>query len=291
MANCIVCDGNSSRLRNFAKRGEESLDIFRCADCNCEFLWPQPSNDWLKEEYAQYYTRRTDETKGIKTPYFKKLLSSLGVDFSNKRVIEFGSGEGDCLLALRELWNDVELTAVEGNNESEALLKSIDCDFFNTDIENWIEQNQDMSGEEQKFDYILMFDLIEHLRNPVDVINKLAKNHLKKGGAMIATFPCAESTSHGILRRFWPQYKVEHLSYFTEKAVLNIEQRSGLSRKQLTRLTKSLPLKYLMKVGSNFGPKKTQKITRFVERAIPSVILKQSCPIPLGESLWVAENL
>jgi SAM-dependent methyltransferase len=261
------------------------LNLMHCTGCSCEYLAPQPSDAWLSEEYSNYYSRRRASISRAKVPFFEGLLQDLGREFSNKRVIDVGAAEGDLIFALTRRWPSVHAVALEANPESRAFFQDLRCDYFNTDIVEWLE-----AGHQERFDYIFLFDLLEHVRDPMHVVQELARCHVRRGGIFVATFPAASLSSRKILRRFWPQYKVEHLFYFSSGAIQCIEEACGLRRVGLRPLTKRLPLDYLLTVGSEFGPDLTQWACRAARSIAPFRLGGIRVPLRLGEYLWIAEK-
>lgn len=72
--------------------------------------------------------------------------------------------------------------AVDCHIQKEALLKSGYDEFLETDIES------DDFALEENFDAMILLHVLEHLKNPEEVVEKLAHS-LKKGGIMIGGFP------------------------------------------------------------------------------------------------------
>ena len=72
----------------------------------------------------------------------------------------------------------------------------------------------------------------------------------------------------------WPQYKVEHLFYFSEHSLRIIEKNLQVESLTLTHLRKTLPLGYFLTIGSHFCPLGTQKLSRHVRKIVPSFFLK-----------------
>lgn len=257
----------------------------RCAECRCEFLFPQPSDAWLVEEYEEYFQKRNAQFDRPKESYFRSLLVRVGEDFSHKRVLELGSGQGDCVAALTRLSPSVRITAVDSNPESGAYHAQLPCEYVHRSVEEWLADTSDVV-----FDVILLFDLLEHLRSPLQSLRALVGTHLREHGIVIASFPNVDSWSRRFLATNWPQYKVEHLHYFSRLSVAQTAIRCGLTTKQLTPLTKSLPLDYLLSVGSSSGPSSVRHLSRMARRFLPPLISKRSFSLSLGEWLWIGQK-
>ena len=282
---CPICLKPAVIAREFARREAEVISLMRCQQCSCEYLAPQPSDAWLSEEYENYYSRRRASIPRAKAPYFDDLLQDLGYDFSNKKVIDIGAAEGDLIFALTHRWPSVQAVALEADPESRAFFDDLRCDYFNTGISEWLH-----AEHQERFDYIFLFDLLEHVRDPVHVVRELSRCHLSRGGVFVATFPAASLLSRKVLGRFWPQYKVEHLFYFSPAAILCIEDACGLRRLGLRPLTKRLPLEYFLGVGSEFGPDPVRWLSRAARSLTPTKLGGIRIPLRLGEYLWTAEK-
>ena len=284
---CVICGGRANRIRKFARWQEEELFLCHCRDCGSEAISPQPSSEWLAQEYMNYNLRRLGNSERYrpKSHYFSKLLAATKIDFNEKKVLEVGPGEGDCLYALRQNWPAAQLYSVEANDGAAPYMAELMATHFNQSIEDWLNVNVAI-----KFDVLLLFDLLEHLRDPVSVLRKMVGRHLNKGGQIVATFPCVDSCSRRALARLWPQYKVEHLHYFSFKAVSFLEKEAGIKRVNLYPLKKKLPLEYLLQVGSNFGPKFTRRALSLFYNIIPKAVQGVEFPLYLGEAMWVAIN-
>jgi SAM-dependent methyltransferase len=84
------------------------------------------------------------------------------------------------------------------------------------------------------FDYIIMGDILEHLRDPWQVIVNL-KQMLKAGGEILASIPNVGhiSTIYALLHGKW-QYEEAgildrtHLRFFTKQSVRDIMENAGL---------------------------------------------------------------
>lgn len=287
---CSLCGGDSSLIRPFATRGDESTSLLKCSGCHCEFLSPQPSDDWLGEEYSGYYQKRKSTVTQTKKSWFSKLLKSMEIDLNNKRVLELGGGEGDCAAALTSIWPKSQMTVVESNPQCINFYDAIPCTLSNQSVEDFLSLNAPQSDDE-KFDIVLMFDLIEHLRAPKENLRRLSEVQLKPGATLLATFPNSDSLSRRWFHRLWPQYKIEHLWYFSRTSVEKIAAELGLEIITLKSLTKKLPPDYLLTVGSHFGPDFVQFLSRLIIRILPKTIKKWPLSFKWGEWQLVAQKL
>lgn len=283
MSNCPICNSPSLRLRTFAQRKAEELELRLCQKCNQEFLHPYPSDEWLSEEYSQYFAKRQAGLSRAKKFYFQKLFHNLGYNFKDKSILEFGPGEGDAISALREVSLPKAITVVERNQEADVLLSELECTHYNMFLEEYLDTDPD----EKKYDFIFLFDVLEHLKNPLKAVQDLKNKKLNKDGFIIASLPVADSLSRKILGAHWPQYKVEHLNYFTDKSLREMGRLSGLRLVKNEVLFKNLSLDYLLNVGKGFGPGSFQKVSSLISEITPIKLRAKNLNFGYGEKIVV----
>lgn len=114
-----------------------------------------------------------------KTSVHSRVVSLAGTD---KRVLEFGCNAGETSLALKS--NGCRVTGVEINEGAARMAESACDEVIIGDIEKddvW----QKFKGE---FDVIIFADILEHLLNPENVLQK-SKKYLKNDGFVIISLP------------------------------------------------------------------------------------------------------
>lgn len=285
---CRICAEGASRarlLRPFARRGAETLGLYRCGVCGCEYLDPQPSAAWLQSNYAGYFAKRRASLDHPKLEFFRSLLRRSGLDLSGRRVLEIGAAEGDGVLAVHSLWPDCRITALDGHPESVPYSRALPCQFLSESVETWLGHPPD-----GRYDACLMLDVIEHLRDPVAVLQALATTRLLPGALLLATFPNADAASRRLLGRFWPHYTAEHLYYLSRDGVGALGRRCGLRTRRLTPLPKRLPLGYVLDVASHFGPAAVRGVGQVARMLMPRALDRVVLRVVMGEWLWVAQT-
>jgi 2-polyprenyl-3-methyl-5-hydroxy-6-metoxy-1,4-benzoquinol methylase len=79
----------------------------------------------------------------------------------------------------------------------------------------------------KKFDVVVMQDLIEHVKDPVDVINR-SKNLLAENGLLLFTTPDAGSLWARVWNKHWHAFvPPQHLFYFSAKNLSAILEKNG----------------------------------------------------------------
>jgi len=142
-----------------------------------------------------------------------KALNLVGM---NKRVLEIGCATGQLSRRLAE--NGCEVIGIEINKETAEIAKKYCRDVLICDIET----AEDLPYRD--FDFILLLDVLEHLRSPLALLQKI-KKYLKKGGSIVISLPNVanwrvrwdllfgrfEYGEYGILDK-------THLRFFNEKS-------------------------------------------------------------------------
>ncbi len=99
-----------------------------------------------------------------------------------KRVLEVGCNMGETSLVLKK--NGCEVIGIEINESTAERAKSVCKEVIVGDIEKETVWNKINGG----FDVIIFADVLEHLKNPEEIL-KIAKKYLKKDGFIIISLP------------------------------------------------------------------------------------------------------
>lgn len=144
-------------------------------------------------------------------------------------VLEIGCSTGIMLSIFRE--NGFSTTGVELSKKAASIARARGIEVINKPFEK-IEFSK-------KFDLIIMNHTLEHLENPVQVIDKCRKL-LKPKGILYIDLPNFDSFSLKFQKSNWPLLlPKEHLWHFTEKSfkeifdkmnfkILSVEKASGV---------------------------------------------------------------
>ena len=238
--NCPYC--HSAYLKCLA---EELVDvenhvpgkysISRCCECQFIFLSVRPDEESLSRCYVnQYYTQLEKRHAFLANLLFrlrfKFRLSRLNLVLNKipTSVLEIGYGDGKFLGFLKKEWGE--------------LCKFIGIDFqrpqlgvSNTEDITFIEGDFTKINIDQTFDIILMYDVLEHIPNPLNTLKKLSKK-LNPEGLLIGQVPNWESTWRKAFPKHWSGLQIpRHQSFFEPKSIEKILNSCGL---KLTSLKK-----------------------------------------------------
>jgi len=280
---CPVCSSRDVLDLGQPKFGPSS--VRRCWDCQSEFLSPQPTDERLNEIYGpSYYAPWGFETAEI-VRRSKQLTFERAISFASlpqKAVIlELGCGTGDFAeFAIHQgfAYHGLDVNSVAIAEVQERCPKA---QLFCGTLEKspWASTS---------FQAIVMFDFIEHVRDPGHEIS-LASQNLAEGGCLIASTPRTDSISRRVLGRLWPQYREEHLTLLSSDGLRRLLERHGFTVEVLVKTKKFVSLNYLNGQLHTFPIPVIGSLLKVIWRLIP---LPKARPIPLyfGEMTVVARR-
>jgi len=204
-SSCLICD--SKNLINLKPYSNNYL--VKCNSCGFVFCELIPSTKELNEYYKIYAYENNFYSPITKQRYIK-LLSIFEPYRKNNKILDVGCGNGFFLETAKEKGWDVYGT--EFSEKAIEILKEKGINSFKgkLEIENF---------KEQMFDVITSFEVIEHINNPKNEINKFY-NLLRTGGLLYITTPNFNSISRNLLIEKWNIINYpEHLTYYTPKTL------------------------------------------------------------------------
>jgi SAM-dependent methyltransferase len=140
------------------------------------------------------------------------------------------------------------------------------------------------------WDMITMFDLIEHVRDPIGTLRQAASVLAPTGRLVIAT-PATDSMVHRLCGRFWPQYREEHLVLFSSLGMQEALSAAGFEVEVITPRTKYTTGAYLLGQLAAYSPPGLQRITRLLRWALHMPPMHWLLPLRFGEMTIVARPL
>jgi len=192
------------------------IAIRRCSDCDLYYndRMPVDTGDLYSDDHylpvaKQSYLSIVDYRKRRFGTERLDLIESVIGSAKGKKVLDMGCGTGWFLYLARERGFDV--VGVELGDELREFTKAeLKIPIFKT-----------LADVNEKVDVITMFDLIEHVENPVALINE-CKAKLNPGGIILAFTPQYDSLAFHVAKENTNLIKTEHLTYFTKPSVMKL---------------------------------------------------------------------
>jgi 2-polyprenyl-3-methyl-5-hydroxy-6-metoxy-1,4-benzoquinol methylase len=228
---CLVCDSTLHFYCNaYDSEYVTSDDIFEYAKCDkCETISIIQDIKDLNSIYPKnYYSFSKDAGKSIlnkikdfiEVKMFKGIVDKLyGNDLS---VLDVGGGTGWVLNSLKKATNRFKyfnIVDIDENAESTAIGNGYS--FFKGKIEDYKPKN--------KFDLIIMLNLIEHVSDPVLVLNSI-KDMTKKNGLIVIKTPNNDSLDARIFKKYnWGGlHAPRHFNIFSKESIEILAEKIGL---------------------------------------------------------------
>ena len=179
---CYLCGSNESTIRPGECRDNPNIRIIECNQCSLVYLSDfSHIGESFYENSGQ--VKSNQDTKVLSTASFidtTRRFNQFSSLFVNKSVLDFGCGKGHFLMKLKNECITSELNSLEINEDYSFDLSKNFNHFSSID-----------EVENQSMDYITIFHVLEHLSNPLEILNKLYSK-LKTGGKIIIEVPSSD---------------------------------------------------------------------------------------------------
>jgi 2-polyprenyl-3-methyl-5-hydroxy-6-metoxy-1,4-benzoquinol methylase len=214
---CLICGSKVNRL--WAKYG--SYKAVSCSDCN--FVWINPflNDEGLDIYYQDYIGMRfkDKEKTAQRARQYELDKSFLEAFISSGRVLDVGCSGG---FFLSRLGNTFEKHGIE--IDAEAVSYARRNYSFGVNVE--CGRVEGSSFAEQSFDIVIMRGVIEHIADPVPVMEKISSLIKVDGILYIAATPDVSCFCADLYREKWNQFHpVRHLTYYSLFTLNNFLKR------------------------------------------------------------------
>jgi 2-polyprenyl-3-methyl-5-hydroxy-6-metoxy-1,4-benzoquinol methylase len=231
-------------------RHNEQIHILRCSVCDLLFVCPFPND--LQDLYNHNYFRCDSPLKGgyenyendepeIKKTFERRLPLFLPPAHSNLRrqVLDIGCATGVFLEVMRERgW---QTRGVELSEFGTMRSKKKGFDVFQGDLIS-------APFERASFDLITLWDVIEHIPNPL-IMLKTCYQLLKPDGYLILSTPDSSALLARLLGTYWLGFRSagEHLYFFSRDTIRNYLSEAGFGVVKMHAIGKYLKLDRLIR--------------------------------------------
>lgn len=224
MANgCKVCSSNNhKKIGEIKNIWKEYKDVYQCDECSLYFInspTDEEINSLYKNEYHNNIKNKLFETAKSKMRYARSLSQfnfiKQTIDLKNKDICEIGAFDGLLLSLFKK--NNNNVFGYEINDDARVYAQK----KYNIDLkENFLESKS-------KYDIIILSHVIEHFKEPKDILIKI-KSMLKKEGFIyieVPNSPMPEECSYEMLMRY---LNTEHIVNFTMDNLIKFVESANL---------------------------------------------------------------
>lgn len=226
---------------------EELVDqLVSCKKCELVYLNPRVKSEIVLGAYSSGSDPAFINQNEYRIQTFKQQFLRITKDNSIKpsrdiKVLDVGCAGGAFPKAAFDLGFSV--TGVEPSLWLCDQAKKL----YRLDIRPGILQDQEF--EDNSFDIITLWDVIEHLTAPEEVLCEI-KRILKDDGLLVINYPDYASFARKFFRSKWPFFLNVHLFYFTPKTISQLLSKCGFEVLSVRSYWQSLSMKYVFNRAS-----------------------------------------
>jgi SAM-dependent methyltransferase len=232
-AACNLCGGTHHSLvwngEDWAYGFPGQFTLVRCEACGLAFLNPRPTRDEIGSFYPADYEPHRRASRALRSKFsnqlqqwrFRPRVRVVTRYVTQGRLLDVGCGDGGFLreMGRRPGW---DVQGVEVNAEVARLAREqLGVDVVAGRLE-------DARFEDGCFDVVTMWDVLEHVHDPLATLDEVHRV-LAPGGCFICSTPNADSIDARLFGRFWIGLDFpRHLYVFSPSTLLALLRKSGL---------------------------------------------------------------
>lgn len=219
--NCPICSGCAS----YKFSSHLHKRVYQCEDIRCRHLFTEDfsvqsglcdrGEDLTHENLRAQRDERVSLYGDRNRAMFKVIFTKLNLK-KDAKVLDFGSGDGNLMLSLREVYPEVNVTCIEPHKVFSKLL---------TDVADSVVD--DISDLKEKYDLIVLNEVIEHINYPGETLKHLALHLEQQRSAIYIATPLGEN--HLGSNQTEAYDTDSHLHFFTRKSLNLCLRKAGLT--------------------------------------------------------------
>ena len=209
--------------------------IVRCTECGFVFQNPQPIPDDLIEAYELVVDTRYDQEREGRIHTFTRSLRELEEYCGRGRLLDVGSHLGFFVEVADKAGWDAQ--GIEPSEWAAATARHRGLPVKQGSIDDLV--------PDASYDAVTLWDVIEHLADPMDAIARL-NGMLKPGGVLALSTMDVDAHVARLLGSRWPWYMQMHLFYFSRRTLRALVERSGFEVLEIRRHRRIVRIAYLV---------------------------------------------
>jgi len=230
--NCLLCGASQRqvlyRLRDWACELPGDFQLVVCETCGFVYQSPRPTQttigQYYPEDYQPFWRTIDAEPNRWRRWLRRRQWRTRCQQVSNLRpgghLLDVGASTGVFLNEMR-LYGDWTLAGVELNDKAAQYARQT----FGLEI--FVGQIEDAPWKPGTFDVITLWDVLEHLPQPVSALRKI-RELLTADGYLIFSVPNGNSLDARLFGQYWIGLDApRHMSVFTLESLRRLLQKTG----------------------------------------------------------------
>jgi len=211
--------------------------LVQCEECGLNFSSPRPSKEVLETGYSEVKDEKYEKEKEGRIKTFQRNLRNISKYKSIGKILDVGCSLGVFL--------------------SEA--KKVGWDAFGIEPSRWcVEQAQkqysfpirqgtsdDLKNFNQTFDVVTLWDVLEHVEDPLQTLID-CRDVLNKEGVFVFSTVDFGSLYARLLGKKWPWLMTMHIFYFDKNTIKKYLEKVGLELLEIKVYKHTVSLNYLI---------------------------------------------
>lgn len=221
--------------------------LVECGSCDLLYLNPRPPAEWIESGYREAvdpeHMKQNEERIRTFKRSLEKIVAQTGLDPKGKKLLDIGCASGSFVKAAVDAGFDAF-----GIEPSQYLCEA-GRTAYGLDLRPGLLQEHRL--ESASLDVVSLWDVVEHLTDPVSVLRECHRI-LKPNGILILNYPNHSSIARRLLRGKWPFYLSVHLLYFTPRTLEVLCGKAGFAVETSWPHWQTLKLGYAMKRAAGY---------------------------------------
>ena len=213
MTKCSICGcpaGHYYSVKQFS--------LSKCNNCGFVFIDAFVDKSILKEIYSSSYFANSKYYYKNSVMYENnRRMSLLGKYLpSGSRVLDAGCSTGEFISEAKRIY---DIYGIDLSEDAILTARNLNSDIKEKIMYGTLEKTV---FNDYKYDAICLWDVVEHLPDPLSVIKKIF-NSINENGYLFISTPAIDSFTARILKRYWAfMTPPEHLSFFSNESFIKI---------------------------------------------------------------------
>jgi 2-polyprenyl-3-methyl-5-hydroxy-6-metoxy-1,4-benzoquinol methylase len=253
---CPLCTSLATKPSCFTKEN----NYYRCGDCGLFFLKTNHNANFdtslqdIETAYLTYLSPKASDQRnhGQLLDWIQKYKKPEQNDF-----LDIGCGSGKFVRFLMN--KNYKATGIEPSRVLyDQFLASESCFFQATTSQLLVRQPV------KKYDVLTVFDVLEHVQQPMLFFKELAAL-MNPGGWLFISTPDSDSLHRKLTGKSWHYFNKYHFSLFNKTNLEMLAKRAGLALVSTRYFSRYFSIGYLKEYFNNFILRKKSSATRTKE--------------------------